>query len=352
MTHVKRILAVLAAPAFLLLLAAGAAKADVFVTAHVDKTKTLTVDETVEIHKFAFFVTFDFVTVDSVAEQDVVKNQTNSFNSVTVGTPDTDESSTLIDSSVQSANGIVLINQASGFINNQGNEVGVTYAKSPGNTGYRPVPSPVTTTTYTLFAPAVGEPADCTGSTTTCQGEVPVGKFVVTQPLSISSARQAEVDHWATATAGVFAHAQVDVEQVNGRAFDEVSTDQVVEAANSYVSSFSTNSDDIEGSFSDGSGVVGVNQASGHINNQNNALAIAVGEPAVYALGEADLGQFNTFQSVEASDDFRSDTIASGTLSGFAGVAMVNQSSGSMNNQANAVDIAVTNTATLPTFGH
>jgi hypothetical protein len=332
MSHPKRILSVLVAPAFLALLAVGAAKADVFVTAHVDKTKTLTVDETVDIHKFAFFVTFDFVATDSVAEQDVVKNQSNTENSVE---DEFAKSTTSIDSSVSTASGIVLINQASGFINNQGNEVGVTYAKSPGNQGYRPVPSPTTSTTYTLFAPTADEPANCAQTSPgTCKG-VPVGQFVVTKPLSISTASQAEVASWAPATAGVFAHAQTDVEQTN--------------ADNNYLNiNTSTNSDDINGSFGGGSGVVGVNQASGHLNNQNNALAIAVGEPAVYALGEVDLGQFNTNQSVEATDQIRSDTIEGGSFNGFAGVAMVNQSSGSMNNQANAVTIAVTNTATLP----
>jgi hypothetical protein len=76
------------------------------------------------------------------------------------------------------------------------------------------------------------------------------------------------------------------------------------------------------------------------MNNQNNAQAIALGEFTVFALGEIDLGQFNTWNWVNVKDQIRSDIIAGGAFAGFAGIVKVNQSAGSMNNQANLVDIA------------
>jgi len=184
-----------------------------------------------------------------------------------------------------------------------------------------------------------------------CDGEiegVPVGTFETgstTTPLSIQSAESAEVSEWVEAQSGGFAHSQVSVEQINGLDPDsEVPTDGPTVFGNEYVNVFgATLRDDITGSFGGGSGVVGVNQAAGSLNNQNNALSIAVAEPAVYALGEANLGQFNTFNTVDVIDQVRTDSISGGSFDGFAGVAMVNQSSGSINNQANVVDIATTN---------
>ena len=96
----------------------------------------------------------------------------------------------------------------------------------------------------------------------------------------------------------------------------------------------------INGSFDGATGIVGVNQAAGHLNNQNNAIAVALGDESVYALGESDLGQFNIYNYVDVIDQVRTDTI-SGSLNGATGIVTVNQSSGSMNNQANVVSVAV-----------
>jgi hypothetical protein len=70
-------------------------------------------------------------------------------------------------------------------------------------------------------------------------------------------------------------------------------------------------------------------------------VALALGDFAVFALGEIDLGQSNTYNMVDVIDNIRTDTITGGAFDNFDGIATVNQSAGSLNNQANVIDIAV-----------
>src|SRR5262249_38505097 len=258
-----------------------------------------------DVHKFVNLFTWDWIPVDASSEQHIFKNQRNQFNFV----QDEDaQASANITGSAATTTGIVLINQAPGSINNQGNQVSVTFAESPGNVGYRPQPSPVIDST----------------------------------PLSFTGTPQ--VAQFNPETAGVFAHAEVSVQQVNG-ADPPTATPPTDDTATTFPSSGitlepgsfsneyinvdpSTLSDTIDSSLNGGTGVVGVNQAAGSLNNQNNALAVALGDHVVHALGEADLGQFNSFNEVNVIDQIRTDTISGGSLSSFSGVAMVNQASG------------------------
>jgi hypothetical protein len=243
---------------------ASVANADVFVFGEVFKTKTKTVTETITITKSISLTVTELIEVDAVAEQEIIKNQRNEFNFVE------DENAIsqaeILDDAGAAVNGVVMINQAPGFGNNQGNEVSITYAVTP------------------FFE-------------------------------------------------GTFAHAQVAVEQIND--------------SNEYPAVFgSLNSDTIGGlgllggPFAGGNGIVDINQAAGHLNNQNNAQAIALGDFTVFALGEIDLGQWNTNNFVDVIDNVRTDTIAGGAFSAFSGIVKVNQAAGSMNNQANVLDIA------------
>lgn len=358
----KRMLAILTAPA--VALAAGAARADVFVRADIDKEKDITVDVFVDIDKYIDLFVFEYISVDAVAEQLIVKNQRNQFNFVEDENAD---ALATIDGSVSSSSGIVLINQSPGFVNNQGNEVSVTAANTPGNPGSRPVPSTVGTT---VGIPLNTNPVQTDGgddlpdSTAVLSSNCTDGCLIIPAVVAGEAASvevPVEIDDWTStadvaefrdAVSGVFVHAEVSVEQINGwspNSDSESSVESPTTYANEYVNTFgSLLTDSITGSFADGAGVVGVNQASGSINNQNNALAIAIGDEAVYALGEADLGQFNTRNLVDVIDQVRTDEISGGSFDGFAGVAMVNQSSGSVNNQANVVDIAVTADVQLP----
>ncbi len=94
------------------------------------------------------------------------------------------------------------------------------------------------------------------------------------------------------------------------------------------------------GSINNNSGIVGVNQNAGNMNNQTNAVALAVGLNAFVALSETDLGQTNSANVVEETATFKFDLIQ-GSITGNAGIVGVNQSSGNMNNQASAVSMAV-----------
>lgn len=103
----------------------------------------------------------------------------------------------------------------------------------------------------------------------------------------------------------------------------------------------------ITGSINGNSGIVGVNQNAGNMNNQTNAVALAVGFGAFVALAEADLGQLNTGNVVEEVATVKVNLIQD-SVNGNAGIVGVNQSSGNMNNQASAVSMAVrTSSVTL-----
>jgi hypothetical protein len=264
---------------------AGAAFGDAYVTSTTTQTKTRFVFETININKFIFTTVNETIRVDAVAEQLLLKNQRNQYNYVQ--DEDGTSTATISSGSYDEASGILLINQAPGYINNQGNEVSVTYANSP-------------------------------------------------EKLNDSR--------------GVFVHAQIDAEQINGfEPAPENATEPSTVPVNEYQNALGGSSTDlIDGSFNDASGVVGVNQSAGSLNNQNNAVAIALGDFAVYALGEANLGQFNTWNVANTFQTVRADTVT-GSFSGFTGIAAVNQSAGAINNQANLVDVAVSLSG-LPTL--
>ncbi len=104
----------------------------------------------------------------------------------------------------------------------------------------------------------------------------------------------------------------------------------------------------IENSLNDNAGVVHANQSPGNMNNQANALSVALSFDAGVALAESDLGQFNTGNTVQesqvgagfAQSEPKTSSIT-GSVNGNTGVIGVNQSSGNMANQANIVSIAV-----------
>lgn len=105
----------------------------------------------------------------------------------------------------------------------------------------------------------------------------------------------------------------------------------------------------IENSLNDNTGVVHANQAPGNMNNQANALSVAVSLDAGVALSEADLGQVNVGNVVRESDATAGTTLRvginkradiTGSINGNTGVVGVNQAVGNMANQANVVSVA------------
>jgi len=132
-------------------------------------------------------------------------------------------------------------------------------------------------------------------------------------------------DSQSTSRTGSFAESQA--------ASDQKSTNNKIGSSSSISQSFL-------GTVS-GSGIIGVNQASGHMNNQANAVSVAVGVgPAGIALSEADLGQVNSWNRAYSSGSTSIASIGSVSSSGITGV---NQSSGNMNNQSNVVSVAAVN---------
>ncbi len=139
-----------------------------------------------------------------------------------------------------------------------------------------------------------------------------------------------------------FTHAEALVDQRNGG----------LEATGNHVFQDESDTFDLEipdrsatiggetGSINGNSGIVGVNQNAGNMNNQTNAVALAVGSGAFVALSEAALGQVNSWNTVDETATIKFDLIQN-SITGNAGIVGVNQSSGNMNNQASAVSMAV-----------
>lgn len=120
--------------------------------------------------------------------------------------------------------------------------------------------------------------------------------------------------------------------------------------------------DQIIGSISSNSGIVDVNQASGNMNNQGNAISVAVdflrvpgdgngqgGGGQGFAEAQSAVDQRNgdassrrTFSNtVDAIDLFFRDALIDNSIFGNTGIVIVNQAAGNMANQANSLSFAV-----------
>jgi hypothetical protein len=96
-------------------------------------------------------------------------------------------------------------------------------------------------------------------------------------------------------------------------------------------------------SVNDNTGIVGVNQNAGDMNNQTNAVAVALGDDgdSTFALSNAFLGQVNMGNTVTERDTVRAPTIEDSILSN-TGIVTVNQTPGNMNNQGTIVSFSGT----------
>jgi hypothetical protein len=137
---------------------------------------------------------------------------------------------------------------------------------------------------------------------------------------------------------GAFANPQAAAEQINTFNFVwEVDPTIVLRKADYLINSVNNNT-----------GIVGVNQSVGNMNNQGNAVAVAAGlvltgdvGGVVIALAEADLGQVNAENIVLEQASQKLDWIQ-GSINNNHGITSVNQSAGNMNNQGNVVAISFT----------
>lgn len=109
---------------------------------------------------------------------------------------------------------------------------------------------------------------------------------------------------------------------------------------NTLTSCFDLSFATINDSFNRFDGIGQANQSPGSMNNQNNVVAVSAGlETGVLATNDTFLTQNNVFNYASANFAFSSNTITS-SFNNFTGIGQANQSSGSMNNQANIVSIS------------
>lgn len=276
----------LSAAALFAIAAPPPALADVTVTVEVNKKKDVSVSETINIDKQVTITTAVNLNATKAAEADTIINQVNIRNEACENCA---EKLDWIWGSVTGNVGAIAINQAAGNMNNQGNAVtvGVDSREFPGGNGTPPPPPP----------------------------DAPNGGFANAQS---SVDQQMGVTKQNTATAGP----PVYVEVPNGNTIN--STNILFRDAV------------IEESINRNTGIVQVNQSAGNINNQGNAVTLALALSGGVALSEADLGQANAFNKVHERD-VNKNALIENSINSNAGMIEVNQTSGNFANQANVV---------------
>jgi len=143
-----------------------------------------------------------------------------------------------------------------------------------------------------------------------------------------------------TDTVPTFANSESSASQVN--AGNQVYVHELLATVETLIPQ---KTDDITNSVINNKGITSVNQSVGNMNNQLNSVALAVGlappgEGVMVAMAEADLGQFNAFNTVVEINTIKQDSI-SGSINTNHGITSVNQSAGNMNNQASIVSLSV-----------
>jgi len=105
----------------------------------------------------------------------------------------------------------------------------------------------------------------------------------------------------------------------------------------------------IADSFNNASGVVGINQSAGALNQQINALAVAFsiggeGEAPAAMIGDVELGSIstNTDNQYESTEDQTRTTGVVNSFNNFTGVAQVSQAAGSLNQVSQKIGMTYT----------
>lgn len=238
------------------------AMADVDVRTDVEKCWDADVDVEVNINKNILLVVKQIEQVDTSAEADVTKNDL--IEDVDLDLSATAAQAQLLNNAFTDAVGIISVNQAPGYANNQGNGIAIAYA-------------------------SVIDPA---------------------------------LDAFLNASA----HVEKDID---GEI--EIETEDVVVMDNTITNNALMNA----------VGVISVNQAAGNANNQDNAVAMAIGTDPVASLAEADLGLDIDDVDIDIDTCATIDVVSESGFQFATGVISLNQASGSANNQANCLAITV-----------
>lgn len=304
--------------AALLGLGPGAASADVFILATVDKDKDITIEERIAIDKDVRLIVDVFHTAEKAAESQTLVNQTNAGNHACTNC---DEKQDGIFNSGNNNAGVISINQATGNMNNQGNAVSVAV-------DVRSVPP--------QLPPA---PQQENRGFAEAQAAVEQNNGVVRIP-GVTAAPKGRGFPANLGFPGIVLNSENSLFFLLG---NEVETVNVLFRNAFIFDSLNTNT-----------GIIQANQSAGHMANQANALSMAVSLEAGVALSEADLGQVNVANSVLESDVTTNPNGTGGagtvginklaylfnSVNGNAGIVGVNQTVGNMANQANVVSVA------------
>ncbi|MGE0746943.1 MAG: hypothetical protein AB7K86_16925 [Rhodospirillales bacterium] len=97
-------------------------------------------------------------------------------------------------------------------------------------------------------------------------------------------------------------------------------------------------------------GITGLNQTSGVMNNQTNSVALAVGLNSTVALSEAALGQASSENRVDVGAFSYADTVTNAVRNN-TGITHVNQASGTLNNQSSTIAFSATTGLNQATAG-
>ncbi len=286
----KKLLTVLMAMGFVMALTLPAL-ADVSVSAEIEKTKDKEVTEKVSIEKAHYVGVKQIATPTHSAEAQAVKNDVNTGNSVTEAP-----------------------NPA----------IAPTYTLDP-----------ITEQVILVDPGKPATPINKQAVINTGAGDATSGVTGINQsPGSLNNQGNA-VSVSMAAAGNAFLHAESSAEKINGDMLED-------REGNSMTSDKSLRSNTIDGALMGVTGILGVNQSAGSMNNQNNATSMAVGLGSMAALSEADLGMVNSGNISSEIAVALADTLSTGALSGGAGITSVNQSSGCMNNQANIIAVCAT----------
>jgi hypothetical protein len=266
-------------------LLASPAKADFTLYGDVDKDVDIYIWEGVFKLKLAAFLVLIIDNPEKVAKSQVVYNQRNQRNHACENCA---EKLDLIADSITGNAGITTVNQSTGNFNNQANLVSVAWANVGGGPGTTP---PGT------------EPGD---------------------PNNTGHA-----------------NSQVAGEQILGNGRDSAGNLETTNGNTVRTINVPFRDAIIRGSVNENSGVTQVNQASGNINNQANAMSLAFTFYNGIALSDVALGQWNSGNNVDERNVSKHALITD-SVNGNSGVTQVNQTAGVLANQSNVVSLAVT----------
>jgi hypothetical protein len=267
---------------------ASVALADADVDAHIDFNKYVNVDEIIYVEKALFIKAQPKLTPAGAAEAAAVANighNSNSFNwqtetSGSISFPSGNENIVLdakITDAVHSNSGVISVNYDIGIMNNQGNLVSMG----------------------------------------------------VTQSATAAADAQAETSQH---------NVDNNMREVGAWTYSNNTTDGMPNGALVFRSRRTAT---LENTVHSQTGITGLNQTSGVMNNQTNSVALAVGINSTVALSEAALGQKTSGNDVVAGDFFYSNTVTNAVRNN-TGITHVNQASGNLNNQSSTIAFSAT----------